>query len=111
MKRLGWKGRGLGKNNQGVLQFKEIEDKSVNPKKLNIQWIMECNGCRKLNKKFIHIECTGCGLVFNDFIKFRKEREVLLFESCEDFTKFREENQILMPPKKIFQKNQATSHL
>ena len=75
MKKLGWEGHGLGKDNQGVLQFEEIKDKSVNPKNLNIQWIIECKGCRKLNKKFIHIECTGCGLVFNDFIKFREENQ------------------------------------
>ena len=96
MKRLGWKGRGLGKKNQGILEFKEIEDKSVNPKKLNYKWIVECTGCRNFNDKFIHVECTECGLVFNDFIKFQKESEVfgdsgLIFN---DFTKFREESQI-----------------
>ena len=75
MKKLGWKGHGLGKENQGALQFEVIKDKSVNPKKVNIQWIMECKNCQKLNIDInIHIECTGCGLVFNDFIKFLEDQ-------------------------------------
>ena len=96
MKRIGWDGRGLGKKRQGILEFKEIKDHAINPKKLNDKWIIECAGCHMGNDKFVHVKCTECGLVFNDFIKFQKESEVfgdsgLIFN---DFTKFREESQI-----------------